>query len=471
MARVLVIGAGVGGLTTAMLLGRDGHDVTVLERDAAPVPTDNDTAWRSWDRRGVNQFRLLHYFLPRFRAIVESELPEVPRELDRAGALRFNPFKFIPDAFTGGWREGDERFEALTGRRPVVEAALARVAADTKNVTIRRGVAVRSLIVGEPIRDLVRVVGVRTDEGEELRADLVVDVSGRRSALPGLLADAGAPRPIEEVEDSGFLYYGRHFRSNDGSVPALMGPLLYDCDTISLLTLPADNGAWGIGVITSAKDKALRGLRDVHKWTDVVSAFPLAAHWLNGEPLSPEVDVIAKIEDRHRSFEVDGKPVACGIVAVGDSWACTNPSLGRGASVGAIHAVALRDLIHQVGVDDLYAFAEEWNAVTEVTVEPWYRETNRYDRHRVAEIDAAVQGEPYEPGDDEFELARAMAFAGGSDFDIFRRSLDVVSLLTTLGEIAADTELRAKVMRLGGSWREAPLLGPSRKELLDMVTS
>ena len=35
MAQIVVMGAGLNGLTTGMLLARDGHQVTVLERDAA----------------------------------------------------------------------------------------------------------------------------------------------------------------------------------------------------------------------------------------------------------------------------------------------------------------------------------------------------------------------------------------------------------------------------------------------------
>ena len=31
--RILIIGGGICGLGTALLLGRDGHEVTVLERD------------------------------------------------------------------------------------------------------------------------------------------------------------------------------------------------------------------------------------------------------------------------------------------------------------------------------------------------------------------------------------------------------------------------------------------------------
>ncbi len=81
MARIIVIGAGVGGLTSAMLLARDGHDVTVLERDPAPPPGDADDAWENWERRGVNQFRMIHMFLPRFRALLEAELPDAAQRV------------------------------------------------------------------------------------------------------------------------------------------------------------------------------------------------------------------------------------------------------------------------------------------------------------------------------------------------------------------------------------------------------
>ena len=76
MARVVMVGGGVVGLCGAQMLARDGHEVTVLERDAAPPP-DPEDAWNGWERRGVNQFRLPHLMLPRWRTLMARELPDV----------------------------------------------------------------------------------------------------------------------------------------------------------------------------------------------------------------------------------------------------------------------------------------------------------------------------------------------------------------------------------------------------------
>jgi flavin-dependent dehydrogenase len=192
-----------------------------------------------------------------------------------------------------------------------VEAVLATAAAATPGVEIRRGVAVAGLISGASARTGVpHVTGVRTKDGESIAADLVVDMSGRRSALPDWLQNIGARRPSEELEDSAFFYYGRHFRSADGSVPPMFGPALTHWGTVSSVTLPADNGTWSVVVVTSSKDTALRALREADRWEAVVRSLPLVAHWLDGTPIDDGVQVMARLQDRHRGFVVDGKPVA-----------------------------------------------------------------------------------------------------------------------------------------------------------------
>ncbi len=128
---------------------------------------------------------MIHLFAPRFRSIIETELPDVVAEAEALGALHYNPMRLVPDEMIGGYRPTDDNFEMLTARRPVMETALDRACARTTGLEVRRGVAVASLVTeGEIASGVPHVVGVQTDGGEELRADLVVDASGRRSPLP-----------------------------------------------------------------------------------------------------------------------------------------------------------------------------------------------------------------------------------------------------------------------------------------------
>jgi flavin-dependent dehydrogenase len=222
-------------------------------------------------------------------------------------------------------------------------------------------------------------------------------------------------------------------------------------------------------VITSAKDAAVRHLKDADTWMRTWRSFPLVAHWADGEPLSDKVDVMAKIEDRHRSFVVDGLPVATGVLAVGDSWACSNPSLGRGAAIGLMHAVALRDMLDVASLDLPLELAQRWHAVTEATVEPYYRSTLAFDRHRLAEIDAGLEGKSYEPDDPRYEMSQALAAAGAKDPEVFRAMLEVVGVLSYTDEVFARPGMAQKVQELGSSWRDEPTLAPTREELLAIV--
>ena len=71
---ILIIGGGICGLGTALLLGRDGHEITVLERDADSIPVSAEDAWEHWGRKGVAQFRQPHNFMPGLRLLLEAEL-------------------------------------------------------------------------------------------------------------------------------------------------------------------------------------------------------------------------------------------------------------------------------------------------------------------------------------------------------------------------------------------------------------
>ncbi len=463
------MGAGLNGLSAGMLLARDGHRVTVLERDAAAPRGNAGELWQRWERRGVNQFRQLHSMLPRWRALMERELPEVIAELEAMGGARTNLVGALPAEKTGGWREGDERFETVTARRPALEAVVAAVAGQTPGLAIRRGVTVTGLVTGpESVDGVPHVTGVLTGEATATRADLVVDATGRRSPVSAMLEAIGARRPAEEREDCGFVYYTRHFRSADGRRPAERDMLLQHFESVSLLTLPGDSGTWGVAFITSARDKQLRALRDVPAWEAALALFPIIAHWGVGQPIT-DVQVIAGIEDRHRRLVVDGQPVVTGLVAVGDAWACTNPSLGRGASIGLLHACALRDLLREADPGDPGGLARRFDEITLTTVEPLYRATLQFDRHRLAEIDGEITGKPYRTSDATWEVSKALYAGAARDPDVLRAYASVASLTALPEEALAEPGLLAKAISLGASTPRYPVPGPSRTELLAAI--
>lgn len=470
MATVVVLGAGMNGLTTGMLLAKDGHDVTVLERDPAPPGTE---AWTSWQRPGVSQFRHLHFVLPRWHREIEEALPEVVDELVAAGGRPINLIAVLPERVRGAMRSSDRQYDTVTARRPVLEAAVAAAAGRLPGLAVVRGTGVVGFVTRDgALPGVPHVSGVRLAGGTEVPADLVVDCTGRRSRLPQWLAAAGARRALEERETTGFTYYGRHFRGTADRQPAVLTRLLQHYDSLTLVTLPADNGTWAVGLIASSADRRLRALRDPAVWQSVLARYPLAAHWGSpahgAEPITG-VDVMAGLEDRHRRLVLDGDPIATGIVAVGDAWAFTNPALGRGLSIGVVHARALQQLLRDVDPTDAEKLVRRFDEVTATEVEPLYRMTLAFDRHRLAEIAGDIGGVPYETADPAWAMTRALTAAGAVSPDAVRMATSIGSLLATPAEVFADPAAAGRIMALGAGAPQYPLPGPDRAGLLTAI--
>src|SRR5258708_12312783 len=100
----------------------------VLERDAEAPPAEADEIWATWQRKGVNQFRLPHFFLARYRDLLDSELPEVKKGLVAAGAVCLNPVLDAPEEIRGSARQEDGAFHFISGPRSAVHAPLPPVA-------------------------------------------------------------------------------------------------------------------------------------------------------------------------------------------------------------------------------------------------------------------------------------------------------------------------------------------------------
>jgi 2-polyprenyl-6-methoxyphenol hydroxylase-like FAD-dependent oxidoreductase len=466
---VLVIGGGICGLGTALLLARDGHDVTVVERDPDAVPESASAAWDSWARKGVAQFRQPHNFMPGLRLMLEKELPDVQDALCRAGASRFDLLNPLPPFFRDRSRRAiDEKLWTYTARRPVGEWVFAKTAQDDRRINVRRGVQVTGLLTGTAaLPGTPHVTGVQTADGQELRADLVIDATGRQSPCAKWLEAIGSRLPYEEQSDCGFIYYTRYFR---GTLPERIGPTLTPLPTFSILTLPGDNETWSITIFTASGDQPLKNLRHDPQWTKVVQACPLQAHWLDGDPITGVLPA-GGIVDRYRRFIVDSSPVVTGFVAVADAWACTNPSAGRGLTIGFMHALCLRDVLRN-SIDDPGVLAEEFDLRTETEIAPWYSAQVAFDRARFAEMEAVREGRKPEPP--EQELARdiqALLSTMMVDPDLFRLALEYIGTVTPVQEILSRPGVSKAICAAQKSIdnKAVHLPGPNRQQVEELL--
>jgi 2-polyprenyl-6-methoxyphenol hydroxylase-like FAD-dependent oxidoreductase len=455
MSRIVVCGGSVIGLATAMMLAADGHEVTVLEADSEGVPAEGPGAWEAWRRRGVAQFHQPHSLLSRFRLVCDEELPGLTDRLRAAGCLPVDYVRHMPRSIADrGSRPGDEHLVAVTGRRPVVESVVAAAAVEQRGVEVRRGVRVAGLCLGaEVVPGVPHITGVRTVDGVGFPADLVVDAMGRRTPSPRWLSAVGAPSPEVEEGDRGFVYYTRYFTAPHR--PERRGPPLQPMGSVSLLTLDSDNDTWAVTVFGLSDDAPLRSLRDPDVFTRVVSLNPRIAHFLDGTPIT-DVLAMAGIMDRHRRFAVDGRPVATGFAAVGDAWACTNPSAGRGLAVGLLHAQTLCHLVRD-HLDDPATFAVEWDARTEQDVAPFVRDQFEADAVRVAEMDAIRHGRPPLPA--ESPTAR-LAVAARTDPEAFRGLLEIFLCTALPAAVFARPGMADRIEAAGAEAQPLRAAGP-----------
>lgn len=464
MGEIAIAGGGICGLAASMMLADDGHHVTVFERDDAPTPP-GPTEATDWNRRSVAQFGLAHWMQCRGTSILRHSVPSAYELLADNGGLSFNLVTYLLSLQGLDPEPGDDRYDLLTGRRSTLEWALATAADEHPGVEVRRGQIINGFSA-DTSGPVPHVTGLHLADGTNVVADLVVDATGRRSPTPTWLEAIGATPPHDVAEDSGFAYYGRYFQSPDGSTPAIIAPLLTPYGSFSLLTLPADNGTWSVTLYGLAEDRAARRFRDEDVFERVIAELPLHAHWLDGEPITEMASMVGPV-DRERHYVIDGVPCATGVLSLADAAACSNPSLGRGMSLGLLHVEILRKAVAN-HLDDPTALALAFDEQSKAELKPYHDATTKTDRRRVKEMRIYQEGGTPDLSPEE-RLTDVLIGHAASDPTMTRSYGDIVGCNALPEEVLAQPGVFERLMELSQGPDPEPAPGPDRKRLLELV--
>jgi len=480
--QVLVVGGGVSGLSTALKLGRRGHQVTVVERDDTPMPQSADEAFE-WDRRGAPQVRHSHAFLARLVGLLKQHEPDVIQALYEAGAAELPFGADLPPTMTGFEREeADDELTMLTCRRTTFEWVLRRVVLDEGRVEFRTGVGVNGLVTTEHESGIPRVTGVTLEDGSTIAADLVVVATGRRSALPEWLADLGVGPVNEFVEDTGIVYASRFYRLKAGhSYPPRNGPIGGDLGYIKYGVFVGDNDTFSITLAAPTDDTELRTrLADPATFDAAARQLVATAPYFDGraEPIIDGVYVMAGLLNRHREYVVDGRPLLLGMLPVGDAVVCTNPLYGRGCSIGYWGAHLMSEALATFDGDWL-ALAVDYDAAINREIMPWYRAGVEQDAEARRVSSALLKGD--DPDGDTSDpktfmrsvLREGLLPALRTDPVVLRAFMRNLNLLTSPDAMTKDPEVMNRVFAV---WQDRdnrpaePPMGPKRRaEFLELL--
>jgi 2-polyprenyl-6-methoxyphenol hydroxylase-like FAD-dependent oxidoreductase len=472
MAEIVIVGAGMGGLGAALILGRQGRRVIVCERDPAPVPGSADEMWSAWPRPGTPQARLGHGFYPGFCQLLQERAPDVLQRLWDTGAPPLDWTTRMPGDKR---RPEDAELTGLMCRRPVVEGILRQAVEAEPTVELRAGCPVAGLLAASSALDgIPRVIGVRTKDYSAIAADSVVVAGGSRLPIQRWLEEIGAPPPTEEAEACGFQWYARHFRLHlrPGEDHTVMTQLTTGGDLrwLKYAYWGMDQGTFGVEFGVPIWERALHALRQEQIFMAVARVMPEWPTWIDLEHCTPiqPVAAMGQEHNRLRQFTRTGYPLAVGLHVIGDTRCQTNSAYGWGAGLAFAEAVVLADVLAE-WPGDAVAQTQAFEARMGEEIAGRYRLSSVLDRACLR----AYHGEPaWDAGESSARfIETVVAPAASEDAEVFRAVKRRLFQLDPVAALAGNAAVHERARQIAVTRPPTPPSGPTREEVLQIIAA
>ncbi|WP_432933539.1 NAD(P)/FAD-dependent oxidoreductase [Microbispora sp. CA-135349] len=345
MSRAVVLGGGLAGVLAATVLAGHADEVILIEGDRYPSGPR--------PRRGLPQSHHSHVLVAGGARALDALLPGTVDALLASGAnLRDLPGDALIYSADGWFRRLHTGAHLISCTRGLLDQVVRRRALGGGDVEVWDDTRALGLT-----GDTARITGVsvsrRGAPPGTVRADLVVDATGRRSRSPRWLAEIGAG-DIEEVSvATGLAYATRLYRAPGdlaATIPAIMlHPGAEKGRPARGATLfPVEDGRW---IVTLTGTRGGEPPTDEHGFAAFARSLrhPIVADLMGKATPLGAVRPYRDTANRRRFFE--RAPLPAGLAVVGDAAVAVNPVHSHGMSVAALGALRLREELARHGME------------------------------------------------------------------------------------------------------------------------